>query len=244
MPARLVPTVQTKYTLNQLIKGLVDGWYKKFGVIPEKKQIAVLYAQNALETGGTVSMWNNNIGNVKFVPSKNQDYDTGIDYMMLANTWEMINGKKVIFPPEHPASYFRHYNKLSDAMIDYLQFVSSKNYEEAFKALKTGDPAAYTKALKRAKYYTAPEEEYTKAVVSIFNDLKRKNLYPQAMLKIDLANNNNEDDAVDTPIHIPIHVEIEKPKNDDSTNELVKLSLWQQIIKLIKIIIERLLNKQ
>lgn len=232
--------VKTTITSLDFIEAIIIAWKTKFNEEISENSAYIICAKYSLETGFGKSCWNFNIGNIK--KAINDSHQDG--YFQLPGTWEIINGKKVIFPPEHPASYFRHYNKLSDAMIDYLQFVSSKNYEEAFKALKTGDPAAYTKALKRAKYYTAPEEEYTKAVVSIFNDLKRKNLYPQAMLKIDLVNNNNEDDAVDTPIHIPIHVEIEKPKNDDSTNELVKLSLWQQIIKLIKIIIERLLNKQ
>lgn len=169
MAAELVKTVQTKYTLNQLIGGLVQGWYKKFGVIPEKKQIAVLYAQNALETGGTVSMWNNNIGNVKFVPNKNPDLDTGKQYMMLANTWEIINGQKVIFQPPHQATWFRAFPSLGDGVAHHLDFLRNYRYKKAWTAVEAGDPAGFSHLLKVAGYYTASEADYTKLMNVYFN---------------------------------------------------------------------------
>ena len=164
MSATLVPTVKTTYNLNQLIKGLVEGWFKKFGQLPKKESIGVLYAQNAIETGGTVSMWNNNIGNVKFQASKNPDNDNGIEYMMLSNVWEIINGKKVIFQPPHPATWFRSFPTLGDGVAHHLDFLRNHRYKKAWTAVEAGDPTQFAHLLKVAGYYTAPEADYVNAM--------------------------------------------------------------------------------
>lgn len=169
MSATLVPTVRTKYTLNELIGGLVRGWFKKFGVIPKKSSIGVLYAQNALETGGTVSMWNNNIGNVKFVASKNPDDDNGKQYMMLANVWEVINGQKVTFQPPHPATWFRAYPTLGDGIAEHMDFLKNHRYQKAWVAVEAGDPTNFAHLLKVAGYYTAPESDYVRLMNTYFN---------------------------------------------------------------------------
>lgn len=178
MAAKLVPTVQTKYTLNQLITGLVEGWYKKFGVIPEKKQIAVLYAQNALETGGTVSMWNNNIGNVKYVPTKG---DETWEYMMLANVWEMINGKKVIFQPPHQATWFRSFPTLGDGVAHHMDFLRNYRYKKAWTAVEAGDPASFAHLLKVAGYYTASEADYIKLMNVYYNKFMKDTTFETAV---------------------------------------------------------------
>ena len=177
MPAKLVPAVRTTYTLNQLIGGLIEGWYKKFGVIPKKESIGVLYAQNALETGGTVAMWNNNIGNVKFVPSQNPDDDNGKEYMMLPNTWEIINGKKVTFQPPHPATWFRSFPTLGDGVAHHLDFLKSRRYAKSWAAVEAGDPAEFAHLLKVAGYYTAPEADYIKLMNFHFKKFMASNTY-------------------------------------------------------------------
>lgn len=182
MPARLVPTVRTTYTLNQLIYGLVHGWFKRFGEIPRKESIAVLYAQNALETGGTVAMWNNNIGNVKFVPNtSNPEADNGKDYMMLANVWEMIDGKKVIFQPPHQATWFRAFPNLAEGVAHHMDFLRNHRYRTAWGAVVAGDPAAFSHLLKKAGYYTASEADYTRLMVSYFNKFMRDKTYEKAV---------------------------------------------------------------
>lgn len=180
MPAKLVPTVRTKYTLNQLIGGLVEGWYKKFGEVPKKESIGVLYAQNALETGGTVAMWNNNIGNVKFV-ANGGNIDDGKEYMMLANTWEIINGKKVIFQPPHPATWFRSFETLGDGVAHHLDFLRNKRYKKSWSAVEAGDPAEFAHLLKVAGYYTASEADYIKLMKYYFNKFMRETTFEDAV---------------------------------------------------------------
>lgn len=209
MPAKLVPTVQTKYTLNQLIGGLVDGWYQKFGVIPEKKQIGVLYAQNALETGGTVSMWNNNIGNVKFV-ANGGNIDDGKEYMMLANTWEIVNGKKVIFQPPHPATWFRSFKTLGEGVAHHLDFLRNKRYKKSWSAVEAGDPALFAHLLKVAGYYTASEADYVRLMNVYFNKFMKDKTFEAAVAKLQeqLAS-----EAAPTPEPVPEPPAPEPKKN-------------------------------
>jgi hypothetical protein len=169
MAAELVPTTRTTCTLNDLIAGLTQGWLKQFGELPKKECIGVLYAQNALETGGTVSMWNYNIGNVKFVPSKNPDDDNGKQYMMLSNVWEMINGKKVIFQPPSQATWFRAFPTLGDGIAHHLDFLKNHRYKASWSAVESGNPAAFAHLLRQAGYYTASEADYTRLMNNYFN---------------------------------------------------------------------------
>lgn len=181
MAAKLVETVRTTVNLTQLIEGLVEGWYKKFNVIPEKKQIGVLYAQNALETGGTVSMWNYNIGNVKFVANKNPDLDTGKEYMMLVNVWEVVNGQKITFQPPHSATWFCSFTTLGDGVAQHMDFLKNHRYAKAWTAVESGDPAGFAHLLKLAGYYTAPEADYVKLMNLYFNKYMKMTTFEDAV---------------------------------------------------------------
>ena len=181
MTATLVPTVRTSYTLNQVIAAMVEGWYKKFGEIPRKESIGVLYAQNALETGGTVSMWNNNSGNVKYVPHAG---DESLFYMMLANVWEIIGGKKVIFQPPHQATWFRAFPTLADGVAEHMDFLRNHRYKNAWTAVDAGNPAAFAHLLKIAGYYTAPEADYVRLMNYYFNKFMQDTTYEAAVAKI------------------------------------------------------------
>lgn len=159
MTATLVPTVRTTYTQQQMIEGFVRGWVQQFGFIPSKASIGVLYAQDALETGSTTSMWNNNIGNVKYIPTAG---DEGWFYMMLANVWEIVNGQKVVFQPPNPATWFRAFTTLADGVAFQLDFLKNHRYKAAWTAVESGNPAAFAHLLKLAGYYTAPEADYVR----------------------------------------------------------------------------------
>lgn len=180
MTARLVPTVRTSYKGLDLIKGFVNGWVKQFNEIPKKETIGVLYAQNALETGGTVFMWNNNIGNVKFNPSANPANDSG-DYMMLSNVWEIINGQKVIFQPPSKATWFRSYPTLADGIAQHYDFLKNHRFSNAWSAVISGDPAAFAHLLKLSGYYTAPESDYIRGMNNYFRTFMAGTLYEQAV---------------------------------------------------------------
>lgn len=177
MPAKLVPTTRTSYTADQLIEGLIKGWFKEFNVIPSKESVGVLYAQNALETGGTVSMWNNNWANIKYVPNANPDLDTGKNYMMLANVWEIVNGKKIIYQPPNQATWFRAFDTLEDGVAFHLDFLRNKRYKNSWSAVESGNPAAFAHLLKLAGYYTAPEADYVKLMNVYFNKYMKSKTY-------------------------------------------------------------------
>lgn len=184
MTATLVPTVRTSYTMQQLIQGFVLGWQKQFGVIPPKEAVGVLYAQDALETGSTVSMWNNNIGNVKFVPSSNPANDEGKEYMMLANVWEMVNGKKVIFQPPSQATWFRAFESLADGIAFHLDFLKNHRYKNAWSAVESGNPAAFAHLLRVAGYYTAPETDYVRLMNMYFAKYMKDTTYEKVVAEL------------------------------------------------------------
>lgn len=181
MTAQLVPTVKTTYNQTQLIEGLILGWQKQFGVIPAKTSIGVLYAQNALETGGTTAMWNNNIGNVKYVPTAGDD---DWQYMMLNNVWEMIGGKKVIFQPPHQATWFRAFPTLADGIAHHLDFLRNHRYKNSWSAVEAGDPAAFAHLLKVAGYYTAAEADYIRLMNIYFNKYMQDTTYEKVVAKL------------------------------------------------------------
>ncbi len=188
MSAKLVPTIRTSYTQAQLAEAFVKAWWELFKEFPKKESIYVLMAQNGLETGMAASMFNNNIGNVKFVPSKNPQDDTGKEYMMLRNVFEFINGKKVYFQPPHPATWFRSFKTLSDGLVDHILFLKNKRYKIAWDSVLAGDPVDFSKKLKKQGYYTAPEPQYTAGVVRIYNSLMKKQYVEKAIdnLKLEL----------------------------------------------------------
>lgn len=177
MPAILVPTTKTSYNASQMVAGFIKGWQNVFNEIPKKESVGVIWAQNAIETGSTSSMWNNNIGNVKYSPSKNPEDDNEVKYMMLSNVWEIINGKKVIFQPPHEATWFRAFDTLDQGVGFHLNFLKNKRYKNCWVAVEAGDPAQFAHLLKVAKYYTAPEEDYVKAMNSQFKRFMKDNTF-------------------------------------------------------------------
>lgn len=160
-----VPTVQTKCSTSNLISGFISGWIKGFNKLPKKESIGVLYSQNTLETGGTTRMYNWNFGNVKAVDDPIQI----IEYCMLDNVWEMINGVKKIFQPPDSATFFRSFPTLTDGVAFQLDFLKNHRYATAWTAVEAGDPAGFAHLLKVAGYYTAPEADYVKDMTYFFN---------------------------------------------------------------------------
>jgi hypothetical protein len=129
-------------------------------------------------------MWNNNIGNVKFVPKANPDLDNGVTYMMLANVWEVVNGKKVIFQPPSPVTWFRAFETLADGIAFQLGFLRNYRYKKAWTAVESGDPAEFAHLLRLAGYYTAPEADYVKLMNYHFNNYMKTNFYEKAVAKL------------------------------------------------------------
>lgn len=185
MPAKLVTTVRTSYTQSQMIKAFVEAWKELYGTVPKKESIGVIWAQNALETGLTKAMWNNNVGNVKYF-ANNSDTES-IQYCMLANVWEIINGKKVIFQPPSPATWFRSFGSLEKGVVYHFNFLKNNRYKDSWSAVEKGDPALFAHLLKLKGYYTAPESDYVKAMKYYYNQYMASHDWENAIAGIDLT---------------------------------------------------------
>jgi hypothetical protein len=193
MPATLVPATRTTYTPSQLVNGLVEGWFKLFKTIPKKESIGVLFAQNAIETGLSKSMWNNNIGNIKYI-SNPTDPPT-VKYCMLSNIWEIVNGKRVVFQPPHPATWFRAFDTLADGVEYHLNFLKNKRYKVAWSAVESGSVKDFAHLLKVQGYYTAPEADYVKGMNYYFNSYMKSKDYESAIKSLQLYSVSNQNEA-------------------------------------------------
>ena len=160
MPGSLVVAVRTTYTQTQMIQGFITGWQHQFGVYPKKESIGVLWSQDAVETGLTTSMWNNNIGNVKYVAAAGDNSE----YMMLEHVWEIVNGHKVMFEPPNPATWFRSFPSLTQGIAFQMDFLKNHRYKAAWAAVESGSVPEFAHLLKIAGYYTAPESDYVAAM--------------------------------------------------------------------------------
>lgn len=219
MPAQLVPTVKTFYEIPDMIKGFVEGWKKQFGEFPQKKSIAIIYAQWAIETGQGKSCWNNNIGNVKYSPSKISSNDDHIKYMMLSNVWEIINGKKIIYNPPHKATWFRSFDSLSDGVAFHLDVLKNKRYKSAWSAIEMGSPVDFAHLLKVANYYTAPESDYVRAIALYFNKFMKDDTFEKVIASL----------VAPEPTTIIEHVETIDPKTDPTP---AQVSFWKSTVQL------------
>jgi len=176
-----VTTVRTQYTPQEMVDAFVEAWYGIFNAVPKKEQIGVIFGQWALETGMSASMYNNNIGNVKAPKNPSEE----VEYCVLQNVWEIINGKKVILSPEDPGSWFRSFQTLLDGVKFHFNFLKNNRYKIAWAAVEAGNPADFSKKLRQQGYYTAPEEQYTKALMSYFNKFVSSSYFDVAAKKLD-----------------------------------------------------------
>ena len=222
MAATLVDTVQTTYTQQQLTKSFIEAWFVLYNEAPQKSSIAVLWAQNALETGQAAFMWNNNIGNVKFVANAADTPD--IEYCMLKNVWEVINGQKVYFQPPDPATWFRSFRTLKDGVAFQFDFLKNKRYKSAWTAVEAGDPADFSHKLRLQGYYTAPEADYTRAVVGYFNSFMNSSSFEISLQEV-LA------EQTATPAPVPVTPPpVVTPSPIPET-----LGFWESLIRIIQL---------
>jgi hypothetical protein len=164
-----VPRIRTEVSESELVKALISAWQKLFGSMPTKEQIAMLLAQNALETGHRKSMWNYNIGNVTTDGKGKYNYfdDLTTNEQISPGKWKKMNLK------------YRAFNTLDEGALDYIKFLKN-NYATAWQHIINPNPEEYSKALKKAGYYTADEIPYTKNMVSLFSHFSKSPEYDKA----------------------------------------------------------------
>jgi hypothetical protein len=171
MPGNRVQRIKTEISEPQMAQAIIRAWQSKFGGAPSKEQVAMVLAQNDLETGHRKSMWNYNVGNITTTDKGSFDYfdDLATDEQISPGVWKKMNLK------------YRAYPSLDDGVKDYLNLLSSGRYTKAWEHIKNPDPVSFSKALKAAGYYTANEAPYTKNLVSLFARNSKSNSYDLAM---------------------------------------------------------------
>lgn len=181
--------VKTPLDVRDVGRSVALAWLKLLGVMPSREVVNLLLAQWAQETWRGKSCQNFNLGNVKWTPATETDRcyracnelldevaaqkalagaekrtDADLPNVVLSG---VIGGKRVAwFFPDHPASAFRAFATLDEGAIDYVSILRTR-FESAWPYLERGDALAFAGALKRARYYTAPEAEYATGLRSL-----------------------------------------------------------------------------
>jgi hypothetical protein len=161
MSSQLVATIDTTYDPESLIKGFIQGWQIQFGSLPNKKSIAVLWAQTTIELGATIIMSNNNLINTPFDSTADANFN-----------YHSENG-----------SFFLAFDSLADGISYYLNFLMTVQYKNAWSAVLSGDPVQFAALLSTEANYSS-ENSYTSTLVAIFNDFMRKTVFENAVNEI------------------------------------------------------------
>ncbi len=166
---------KTPLTEEEATYYLKTAWKKIFGEGQGAtvNSLALLWAQSLGETGRWKFLRCNNWGNIKRRKGDTKLRWTSYD----AGEVLTIKGvrKHYMFYPYHPQTHFAAWDDPLDGAEYYIRFLSGKKrYRKAWAALLLGDPVAYCRELKAGGYFTAPLDHYTRGVVSLTNEFKRK----------------------------------------------------------------------
>jgi flagellum-specific peptidoglycan hydrolase FlgJ len=172
-----MPVVRTPISMGDFARALLRT-LRANGITPSKEACGVFWAQYALETGAGGFCWNNNLFNHKVTVAM---ANAGIPYMMLANTWEIENGKKVTYQPPHPATWFRAYASFEAAMSHHISAVKSGRYKSSWPAVLAGDVVQYATELRKFGYYTASLESYVALLKTKMADWMKTTAYEKAL---------------------------------------------------------------
>lgn len=158
--------VKTPLTEEEATYYLKTAWKNIFGVYPTVNSLALLWAQSLGETGRWKLLRNNNWGNIKKRDEWNYtSYEAG----------EVLNGKHEMFYPYHPQTLFAAWDAPLEGAEAYIRFLSERRrYAKAWAEVMAGDPVQYCIELKKAGYFTADLDHYTKGVVRLTNEFKSK----------------------------------------------------------------------
>lgn len=151
------------------------------GITPSKEACGVFWAQYALETGAGGYCWNHNLFNHKVTAGM---ANAGVPYVMLANTWEIENGKKVTYQPPHPATWFRAFASFEAAMSHHIGVIQNGRYASSWPAVLAGDPELYARKIRERGYYTATLESYVTLMRAKFDPWMRSDAYDQAIAEV------------------------------------------------------------
>lgn len=198
MSEQNVPVTRTVVSMRDYARAVLRAWHLVApGTLPSKRAVAVLWAQYMIETGGA-ACWNWNIGNVKHVAGD------GYDYHMLKGTWEGVDKAMadalitkglavldtkpehikavaprtcVVFQPPHPATWFRAYPNLDEAMKSHLVLLAKKRYASAWPHVVDGDFRAFAQALRDRGYFTATAAAYAAGMAGHYDAFMQSTVF-------------------------------------------------------------------
>jgi hypothetical protein len=182
------PCKATPVTPEQVFLALGLAWQTLTGSTPDRKIIHILHAQSALETGHWKSIYNYNLGGAKkhgtcdwthFTTTERLSHPVADKLISSAKPGEVTvlkvddKFKTVKVSGKQSMNCFASWEDLDTAAKDHLALLFNR-FPKAIEQAKKGDAKAYVRELKRAGYFTASEEEYSKIVDSIARSYEKK----------------------------------------------------------------------
>ena len=180
MLATYVPPIKTELSFDEATRAMVNALAVQLGQTPEVNVLALALAKTALETGRWRSMWCSNWGNIKAGARHEGLYTCitlnevlGQRVVWFAPEGELnrkggdVIGTRHEVPPGHPQTRMRAYQDPFYGALEYIDFVATGRYRDAWAELLQGDALAYVHALKLKGYFTADEAKYGRAVLSL-----------------------------------------------------------------------------
>lgn len=165
--AALIEDKLTPLSADAVARAFASAYRQVLGMEPTVRTLAILMAQSALESGRWKALHCFNFTNIKAVESYEGHY-------CLYRCNEIINGRVEWFNPPHPQCRFRAFLSVEAGAVDYLEFLTRARYKPALLEAQRGDPRSFVSALKRGGFFTAAEEPYAKAVVSLTSEYERQ----------------------------------------------------------------------
>lgn len=176
------PARRTPVTPEQVLLSFATAWQLVVGQPPSREVLHILHAQSALETGHWKSLFNFNLGGAKkhgtcdwthFTTTERLPHSAADKYIASSKPGAEVTvlredqtHKTLRFAGRQSMNCFASWEDLDTAARDHVALLT-RRFPKAIERAKAGDVDGYVRELKRAKYFTASEEEYMKAVRSI-----------------------------------------------------------------------------
>jgi flagellum-specific peptidoglycan hydrolase FlgJ len=144
---------KTEVSIDQLRSALSGAYTQLTGKVASKPFLDILTAQARLETGNGQHMWNYNFSGIK---------GAGPEGMTAKlHTHEILGGKDVEI-----VDGFRAYSSLQEGATDYVHLLQHQ-FHAALDCAQRGDVDGFAHQLRASGYYTASEQDYSRALHSI-----------------------------------------------------------------------------
>jgi hypothetical protein len=174
-------------------EALAAGLRSPTGAPASREVLALALAKCALETGRFQKIWNWNFGNIKASTSypgmftcivlnevlRRGDRDVVVWFAPEGELTaapgrggKIVEATRVAVPPGHAQTRMRAHANRFDGAMAYCDFMQAR--KALWDALHEGHPERFVAAMKRARYFTADETTYARAVASLFREFSLK----------------------------------------------------------------------